>query len=855
MYSFRMVLSVSAGCLISLALTPLGANAAVATGAGPARPGTLIVQPIDESQRIELKGHIHRAIYVSEDLGEADPKARAERIIMLLRGKTTQEADLKQFLIDVQTRGKPEYHHWLTPEAFARRFGAAPADLSAVRAWLKSKGFSIDEEPAGSRSLVFSGTIAEVTEAFATRIHRYRWHAEEHIANATNPSIPKALAGVIARFASLNDFRHRPQWIRSLAKPQFTSGSNHFLAPGDFATIYDLTSPYAQEITGSGKKIAVIGRSDVAAGDLSNFRSTFGLSSSMPQMIVNGPDPGFVHEDELESDLDLEWAGAVAPSASVIFVTSKSTSMTDGIDLSSQYAVSHDIADVITVSYGSCESASDLSGGTTLYNQLWQQAAAQGTSVFVSSGDSGAAGCDPATASTATQGLGVNLLCSSPYSTCVGGTEFSADVAAPSTYWSSSNTPGSQASALGYIGEAVWNQSGANLYASGGGASVYYAKPAWQLSPGVPSDGRRDVPDVALNAASNHDAYFIYTSDGFSSSTLVGIGGTSASAPSMAAMAALVVQHENGRVGNLNPVLYGLSGLQASGGAAVFHLNTSGNNSVPGQAGFSATSSDPIYNQATGLGSIDGAQLLAHWGDFAGTVFGLSPATAVVQADAVVGSATLTLPVATAWAAVVGGGGAGWLSVTPPSGTGSAPLSFATTANPSPSARSGTITIAGQLLTVTQAAASGGNNTGQVSLSSSTVAFGNDALGVPTSGQRVLVSDTGNASLTLGAITLSGGGSGDFSDSGSCAAGLVLGPGASCYLDVTFDPTAIGARSATLQIGLNGGGSTSVALSGIGDPATGISDAPLPLWAYGLLGLLFLATAAHRQRRNRARVV
>jgi subtilase family serine protease len=194
------------------------------------------------------------------------------------------------------------------------------------------------------------------------------------------------------------------------------------------------------------------------------------------------------------------------------------------------------------------------------------------------------------------------LVCSSPYSTCVGGTEFTADISAPSTYWSTTNTAGTYASALQYIGEAVWNQSGtvsdgSDLWSSGGGASIYFAKPAWQLTTGVPSDGYRDVPDVALNASSAHDPYLIYSSDGNSSSTLEGIGGTSAAPPAMAAIAALVTQSQGGRVGSFNPPLYGLSEQQTHGGAAVFHPITSGNNTVPGQTGFTASVTDPIYNQ------------------------------------------------------------------------------------------------------------------------------------------------------------------------------------------------------------------------------------------------------------------
>lgn len=826
--------------ILALSL-PIGASVAAAAPPGPM---ARIASRIDDSRRVELKGHVHRAISDSVDLGAADPTLPARSMVLVLGASPEQENDLTQFLRNLQTRGRPEYHHWLTPQAFGERFGVAPSDLAAIRTWLQSKGFQLEPASAGRRSVVFSGTIGQVNDAFAARMHQYRWHGERHLANAANPTIPQALAGVVRGFASLHDFRLQPQLHRSALRPQtdLTNGA-HALAPADFAIIYDLTSTYARKLNGTGRSLAVIGRSDVQNVDINNFRATFGLTASTPTVILAGTDPGLVANDQTESDLDLEWAGAIAPAVALKFVTAKSTTTTDGISLSAQYAVEQNVADVISVSYGACESSGDVSGGTTFYNQLWQQAAAQGTSVFVSSGDAGAAGCDAAASASATHGPGVNLVCSSPYSTCVGGTEFTADISAPSTYWSATNTAGTYASALQYIGEAVWNQSGtvsggSDLWSSGGGASIYFAKPAWQLTTGVPSDGYRDVPDVALNASSAHDPYLIYSSDGNSSSTLEGIGGTSAAAPAMAAIAALVAQSQGGRVGSFNPPLYGLSELQTNGGKAVFHPITSGNNTVPGQTGFTASVTDPVYNQATGLGSVDAGLLVSHWSDFVGSSAGLSPVSAVVPATASIGSATLNVPTNTAWSASVSSG-SGWLTVTPVSGIGSAPLTYSAAVNATATARTATVTIDGQVLTITQAAGSGA---AQLSLSSSTVSFGTDEVGISTAGHTVLISNTGGANLTLGQISITGAAQADFAAAGTCSAGLVLSPGASCFLQITFEPIAAGTRSATLNIG-----SASVALSGIGEQGLS-NDGPLPLWAYALMGVLILAIGTVRQR-------
>jgi pseudomonalisin len=316
----------------------------------------------------------------------------------------------------------------------------------------------------------------------------------------------------------------------------------------------------------------------------------------------------------------------VAKKAIIKFVVSASTNTSDGTYLSAQYIVNHNLAPVMSMSFGLCEAALGASGNSFI-NSLWQQAAAQGISVFVSSGDSGAAGCDSASASRATHGRGVNGLCSSPYSVCVGGTEFIDSNY--SLYWSASNT-GTMGSALGYIPEAVWNASGASgLWSGGGGASIVYTKPTWQNGVGVPADGKRDVPDVSLSAAV-HDGYLIF----MNGNNLV-CGGTSAASPSFAGLMALVVESRGTRQGNANPVLYSLANNQRYGGAAVFHDVKTGNNSVPGVTGFTAVAG---YDQATGLGSVDADVLVSHWKDAAGAATFhlslLSSAVSVVRGGA-----------------------------------------------------------------------------------------------------------------------------------------------------------------------------------------------------------------------------
>lgn len=581
-----------------------------------ATPKTRITSTIDDNSRIALIGNRHPSAQPENDLGPVDDTLRLDRMILSLKSDERQTAALDAFLETARDPSSPQFGRWLTARDFERHFGVSQQDIDTISRWLIRHGFTIDEIPAGRRAIVFSGTAAQIREAFHTQIHHYQFHGELHLANADEPQIPKALAAVVQGVVSLHDFRSQPQHIRQDTLPNYTTGSTHYMAAGDFSTIYGLKTLYGQSINGNGRSIAVLGRSNVVLADIQQFRTVMNLPANPPQVIVNGADPGLVSGDQAESDLDLEWSGGVAPAATIKFVTSKSTATTDGIDLSAQYAVSNNAADVISLSYGLCE-ASLGSAGASFYNNLWQQAVAQGISVAVSSGDSGAAGCDSSTATRATHGQGVNGLCTSPYSTCVGGTTF-ADTTNPSLYWATSNNS-DLSSALSYIPEAAWNESGANggtgLWSSGGGASSIYAKPSWQNTPGVPADGKRDVPDVALSAAT-HDGYLVYSSDNSTATqTLYVFGGTSAAAPSFAGILALLDQKVGYRQGNANPTLYGLASRQASGGSAYFHTITSGNNSVPGVTGFSASSATPYFNQVTGLGSMDGGLLASHWTD------------------------------------------------------------------------------------------------------------------------------------------------------------------------------------------------------------------------------------------------
>lgn len=574
--------------------------------ANPQASSSSLASSIDESQTVTLHGNVHPMARVEFDLGAAIPSTQLNRMLLLLKSSSEQQAALDGLVAAQQDPHSPFFHQWLTPAQFGARFGSSDADLALVSAWLAAHGFTVDEIPSSRRLIVFSGTAGQLRGAFHTELRRYRALGAEHLANSSDPQIPSLLAAVVAGVVSLHDFRRSSEirMRRALAaQPAYSAGSTHYLFPADFATIYDLNPLLSKGINGAGASIAIAARSNINVSDVEMFRSIAGLPANGPTSIFDGADPGLVAPDQAESTLDVEWSGAVAPAASVDLVIASSTATTDGIDLSAAYIVNHATAPIVSVSYGSCEQEM---GATELafYNSLWEQAASQGMSVFVASGDAGAAGCAAPTGFSGTSAA-VNGLCSSPYSTCVGGTEFDEGTDA-GQFWSAFNSP-AEGSALAYIPEEVWNESalngGVGLWASGGGLSSIYAQPPWQRQVAGSANAMRTLPDLAL-AAADHDGYFA-VEDG----TNWIASGTSVSATTFAGLMALVLQSRHGEPqGNANPALYSLPFSAVN----PFHPTLSGDNSVPGVNGFAATGG--AYNLATGLGSVDAALLVDEWG-------------------------------------------------------------------------------------------------------------------------------------------------------------------------------------------------------------------------------------------------
>jgi subtilase family serine protease len=591
-----------------------------------------IKAPITGNDQVAVPHTVPARALRAQDLGSAPADRKLESVTLHFNMTAAQQADLNQLLIDQQNPNSPSYHQWLTPAQFGARFGLSSADLAKVTAWLTGKGLTIASVAPSSNYVSVSGTVAQVEQAFGVSIHAMSENGQLHIANVTDPQLPTALANIVTGITGLHDFKLKPR--ARVSTPKYTSSvsGSHYIAPGDFYTIYDVNPLIStNSINGSGISIAVVGQTDISLTDVAAFRSASGLSTTNVPTIVKatGYVAGTVSSDIDEAQLDVEWSGAVAPNATILFVTvgaSSTASVTDALS----YAISNNIAPIVSISYGGCESGWGQSELNSI-NQELQQANAQGITVIGPTGDSGATDCD--SAPPADFGLAVDFPGSSPFATAAGGAMFNEGSATGTTsYWNSnsSSSTSNAGSAISYIPETVWNESSSSsLGAGGGGVSAYFSKPAWQTGTGVPSDSSRDVPDVSFNAAASHDGYLFCSqglcANGFrdSSGNLDVVGGTSVAAPTLAGVFALLEQQLGGgtagRVGNANPMIYGLANSTYYNN--VFHDITSGNNDSPcqqgtpncpngGNIGYNATTG---YDLATGWGSLDVYNFVTKW--------------------------------------------------------------------------------------------------------------------------------------------------------------------------------------------------------------------------------------------------
>ncbi|MDX6463211.1 MAG: hypothetical protein QOE55_6908 [Acidobacteriaceae bacterium] len=561
-----------------------------------------------------------------------------------------QEQALQQFLADQQDPASLEFHHWLTPVEMGERFGLSEHDLAALTAWLQQQGLHVNWVSPSRMFVGFEGTAGALARAFHTELHAYttmdtQGVPVERMSVSSDPMIPLVLRPAIKAIHGLFTIENRPlhslQLMESTSPEATTSSGAHFITPGDFETIYGGYGGAPFPAT-----IGIVGRARTDFADFDNFRQMTTTDFPNPSEIVptafGGVDPGPAYTvppaagvsigDQSEATLDVTRAGNLRGTGPILLVVA--TQASGGVEADAQYLVQTTPvpAQVMSISFGACESSVGPSG-VAFWDTLFQQAAAEGITVLVASGDSGASGCDPDFAAPPATPApnSPNYICSSSYATCVGGTEFN-DTANPSQYWRQGSAT-DLSSALGYIPEGAWNEplnssGGPEVAASGGGVSNVIATPAWQTGTGVPATrAGRYTPDIAFSA-STHDGYFgCFAAAGANcvpaangSFRFVVFAGTSAAAPSMAGIAAQLDGQWQAPQGNLNPLLYQMAVTVptafndvtvASSGVANCDPATPSlcNNSIPGavgltggQAGYPVTAG---YDEVTGLGSLN----------------------------------------------------------------------------------------------------------------------------------------------------------------------------------------------------------------------------------------------------------
>ena len=629
----------------------------------PAVP--LVAQAIDETQVVRLHGSVHPLAQPRYDRGAVPDAFPAERVLLLLNRPAERESALQEFLGEVHRRESTSYHQWLTPQEFGERFGPADSDIQAAANWLRAQGFNVAKVKKSKQFLEFSGTAAQLRQALHTEIHQYDVEGETHYANASELSIPEALAPLVRGISPLHDFRAKP-YVQLTGRALYSRANNKamplwtfptpgaanpdffLLAPEDFAMQYNLGPLYAAGVDGTGQTIGIINESNIDVSLVSAYQQLFGLPNNPTQVVIDGQDPGTLAGPDVEAYLDVEVSGSVAPKATVNLYISDGGNLQDPVSLAAIRAVEDNQASVLSVSFGNCEAFLGNTGNQ-FWAALWEQAAAQGQTVLVASGDAGPL-CFFGYSSPTVSGIA-----STPWNVAVGGTDFyysdyATGGASAGTLWNQTNDS-NLGSLKAPLPEQVWNDAygldvipHAEPFAAGGGASNCstitttgtsttcaggYAKPSWQSGLGVPADGVRDLPDISLFASNgaNLSAYPIcaFAEEcvaGAGNQTLIAIvGGTSASTPAMAGIMALVNQ-KYGRQGQANFTLYSLAQQEP----AAFHDITLGSNSVPcfqgttdcvqNASGHYATtvySAGPGYDLASGLGSVDANVLVNNW--------------------------------------------------------------------------------------------------------------------------------------------------------------------------------------------------------------------------------------------------
>jgi len=513
------------------------------------------------------------------------------------------QAALEHLLAEQPDASSPPSPRSLTPRQFNAHFGPSTVRFSALVQWLRDRGLQIARVNRLGRTIEASGSVAQIESAFATTIVT----SGTNFGNTTDPSIPGEFAGLVVEIQGLDNMHavvpaglHRrmptaadretlaladlthPEPSESVGSaPGATVGASTAFGPFDIETFYDETPLIVAGNGGTAAPdcVALDEDSDYLDSAVTLFASTFGFTPfNITRVLPGGSSPG-INSDETEALLDIDYAHATAPATPIhVYVNGN-------LYTSIQGSITDNVCGAISISFIYCSSSASFFTGL---DTLFAQAASQGQSVFISSGDWGAAGLQyDSSSNSCAIGTSQNAseMAASPHVTGVGGTTFSP------RYNASGNDTSVVGVAPGGI-ESGWN-------GSGGGASRIFSKPAWQSGPGVPNDSARDLPDVSMIAWS--PGVFIGADSGGTAIMRCCWGGTSLAAPLWAGYSRTVAaQYAMTRLGLMNSKIYSLarSGLLANGIEDV----TSGDNSYNGVTGFGAGAG---YDQVTGWGSVD----------------------------------------------------------------------------------------------------------------------------------------------------------------------------------------------------------------------------------------------------------
>ncbi len=645
MRNFRFALASAAALVVSsLALTSAGASAA--------------------SRTVVPQG-LTSAVTGNSTVFGSTPANTPVTVSIILTTRNTDQ--LHQFIQDTVTPGNPQFRKFLTTQQFAAHYGQNPGVIHAIVRYFQQYGITASVYP-DNLDITLNGTAGQFDQAFNIQLqnmedHHQRFHAPDH-----SPTMPSNLSGPILAVLGLTNYApfsstavHTSPTVMAKAPNAFSNNGTTptgVTTPGQFQSLYNISGLTNQGDLGQGQTLGIVTLASVNPSDAYAFWNAYGIKTTTPNAgnrisLVNvdgGSGAPSLATGSGETTLDVEQSGAVAPDANIVVYQAPNTDY-GFVDAYAQ-AISDNQVGSLSTSWGLSETAVNYFIQTSqespnyaqAFDEMFQEAAAQGISTFVATGDYGAY---QAVSDLGTTNLAVGNPADSPYATAAGGTTL----------------PSQDSSILPQIGVTIpqqrawgwdylfplWQQFGAaneqtwaqeNIGGSNGGYSVIFPEPsyqqgvsgvsqynavqwftpisnntAWNFNPNAPvvqgsSNGGRAMPDLSMNA-DPYTGYAIYSTL-FNGTSLenagipgwsAGWGGTSFVAPQLNGIAALINAQAGGRVGFWNPQIYSFAQQQNSPFTPLNATGTSNDNLY-----YSGTAGT-IYNPATGLGTPNVASL------------------------------------------------------------------------------------------------------------------------------------------------------------------------------------------------------------------------------------------------------